>query len=140
MNPGKFRYRFERFGGVLAVEKPAMLTPATRAFMKKLGLDGCAEWSGSEESVPGSPRPSRRISRSPIAATRGARTATKPRRAAPGELAARDARSRRPPRHAGVFHIALGGGEVFSCPGSSTSPSVPRSRESSPNSPLPASR
>src|SRR5207248_1248681 len=46
---GKFRYRFERFGGVLMFEKPALLVTATRAFLRRCGLDGGTAWAAPED-------------------------------------------------------------------------------------------
>src|SRR5205085_2829111 len=48
---GKFRYRFERFGGILMFSKPALLITAGRKFLRSCGLDGGAKWNGPEEST-----------------------------------------------------------------------------------------
>ncbi len=117
---GRFLYRFERFGGVLSFQKPPLLVTATRAFLKKCGLDGGAAWAGSEDddTVPRMSAPVEAHLALTNRCTAGCahcyQSSGDP---LPGELgregmlALVDSLS-----DAGIFHVALGGGESFLLP------------------------
>jgi len=117
---GRFRYRFERFGGVLMFEKPALLVTATRAFLRRCGLDGGAAWAGDEDDA-ALPRLSAPVeahlaltNACPAACSHCYQSSGEP---LAGELG-REGMLRLVDRlaDAGVFHIALGGGESFLLP------------------------
>ncbi|HVO29434.1 MAG TPA: radical SAM protein [bacterium] len=117
---GRFRYRFERFGGVLAFERPALLVTATRAFLKKCGLDGGAAWSEPEddEAVPRLSAPVEAhlalTNRCNAGCSHCYQSSGDP---LPGELG-REGMLALIDRlaEAGIFHVALGGGESFLLP------------------------
>ena len=118
----RFTYRYEPFGGVLMFEKPALLVTGDRAWMRSLGLDGGARWKGTEaEASVAVPRMSAPIEAHLAltnACTAGCshcyQSSGDP---MPGELgregmlALVDSLA-----DAGVFHVALGGGESFLLP------------------------
>lgn len=118
----RFKYRFERFGGVLMFEKPALLVTGDRAWMRSLGLEGGARWKGSEEDAAGAvPRMSAPVEAHLAltnACTAGCshcyQSSGEP---MPGELG-REGMLALVDKlaEAGVFHVALGGGESFLLP------------------------
>lgn len=121
---GKFRYRYEKFGGVLMFEDPPLLVTAGRAFMKSCGLDGSAKgaWSGEEADADGAiPRMSVPVE-AHLALTNACNAGCSHCYQAsgdplPGELG-REGMLSLVDRlaDAGVFHVALGGGESFLLP------------------------
>lgn len=116
----KLRYRFERWGGVLMSERPPVLVTATRDFLRKCGLDGGARWSGPEEdeSVPRMSAPVEAHLALTNACNAGCSHCYQS-SGAPleGELG-REGMLRLVDSlaDAGVFHVALGGGESFLLP------------------------
>ncbi len=111
------RFRPEVFGGILASERPAALVWIDRERARALGLDGGAAWAGPEPADPLTVRLSApvevhlELTSRCAARCRGCYTGSTPAGAGPeldtaaweaaiDELAA-----------AGVFHVALGGGE-----------------------------
>lgn len=117
---GRFRYRFERFGGVLMFERPALLVTGDRAWMRSLGLDGGAAWRGepAEEETPRLSAPVEAHLALTNACMAGCshcyQSSGDP---LPGELG-REGMLDLVDRlaDAGVFHLALGGGESFLLP------------------------
>lgn len=116
----RLRHRFEKWGGILMSERPAMLVTATRDFLRKCGLDGGAKWSGNEDE-PASPRLSAPVE-AHLALTNACNagcTHCYQSSGAPleGELG-REGMLRLVDSlaDAGVFHVALGGGESFLLP------------------------
>ena len=117
-----FRYRFERFGGVLMFERPALLVTGDRAWMRKLGLDGGQAWAGDEgtarDAVPRMSAPVEAHLALTNACTAGCshcyQSSGEP---MPGELG-REGMLALVDKlaDAGVFHVALGGGESFLLP------------------------
>ena len=43
------RWRYERFGGIVASESPPILAFLNRAFMRTLGLEGSRLWVGEDD-------------------------------------------------------------------------------------------
>ena len=117
---GNFRYRFERFGGVLSFENPPLLVTATRAFLRKCGLDGAAKWSAAEdeEAVPRLSAPIEAHLALTNRCTAGCahcyQSSGEPLEGELGREKMLDLVDSL--AAAGVFHVALGGGESFLLP------------------------
>lgn len=119
---GRFRYRFERFGGVLMFERPALLVTGDREWMRSLGLDGGERWSGTQDEARDAvPRMSAPVE-AHLALTNACnagcshcyQSSGDP---LPGELG-REGMLALVDKlaDAGIFHVALGGGESFQLP------------------------
>jgi radical SAM protein with 4Fe4S-binding SPASM domain len=117
---GRFRYRFERFGGVMMFAKPALLVTAGRAFLRSCGLDGGAAWEGPEESD-AQPKLSAPVE-AHLALTNACTAGCEHCYQSSGEPLAGELGREGMLKlvdslaDAGVFHVALGGGESFLLP------------------------
>jgi radical SAM protein with 4Fe4S-binding SPASM domain len=122
---GRFRFRFEKFGGVLSFENPPLLVTAGRAFMRSCGLApaaGSDAWAGTEADADlAVPRLSAPVE-AHLALTNKCNAGCAHCYQSSGDsddgelgregmLALVDTLA-----DAGIFHVALGGGESFLLP------------------------